>query len=81
MLPIANKSCHILRKFSLDASIPQQRQVLDQYPSPDAPTAYSNRFSMDCHSCMLVEMGEKANYMGLPCENCGKVPRTPYGYW
>ena len=48
---------------------------------------------MDCSSCLLVKMGEKANYsgmwceadfslqyssLGLPCEHCGNLPRSPY---
>ena len=33
------------------------------------------RFRLDCHSCLLVEIGERANYLGLPCETCGRKPR------
>ena len=48
---------------------------------------------MDCSSCLLVKMGEKANYygmlyvgdftfkyfcLGLPCEHCGNIQRSPY---
>ena len=33
------------------------------------------RFRLDCHSCLLVEIGERANYLGLPCETCGQKPR------
>ena len=41
-----------------------------------------NRFRVDCHSCMLVETGEKASYLGLACGDCGRVPRSPYhGYF
>ena len=36
------------------------------------------RLRIDCHSCMLVETGKKANYLGLPCESCGRPPRSPY---
>ena len=41
---------------------------------------YSDSFSMDCTNCMMVAMGEKATYMGMPCDNCGKIPRPPYGF-
>ena len=52
---------------------------------------------MECSSCLLVKMGEKANYsgmlnvgelrpdftfkyscLGLPCEHCGNMQRSPY---
>jgi len=69
------------RKFSLDASTSQPTQVPAEFSNPGASCMYSSRFSMDCASCMLVEMGEKASYLGQPCDNCGKVPRTPYELW
>ena len=34
------------------------------------------RYRLDCHSCLLVEIGERANYLGLPCETCGRKPRS-----
>merc|ERR1712227_843251 len=37
------------------------------------------RYRTDCHTCMLVQMGEKANYHDLPCEECGRKQRSPYG--
>ena len=36
------------------------------------------RFRIDCHTCLLVQTGERADYMGLPCGECGRVPRSPY---
>ena len=54
---------------------PKNRNYDDLYIS-----SYSDRFSMECNNCMMVAMGEKASYMGMPCDSCGKVPRTPYGY-
>merc|ERR1711936_1118918 len=39
------------------------------------------RYRLDCHSCLLVEIGERANYLGLPCDTCGRKPRSPYGYF
>ena len=33
------------------------------------------RYRLDCHSCLLVEIGERANYLGLPCDTCGRKPR------
>ena len=41
-----------------------------------AGTEFDNvRYRLDCHSCLLVEIGERANYLGLPCETCGRKPR------
>ena len=40
-------------------------------------TEFDNvRYRLDCHSCLLVEIGERANYLGLPCETCGRKPRS-----
>ena len=36
------------------------------------------RYRTDCHTCMLVQMGEKANYHDLPCEECGRKQRQVY---
>ena len=42
-----------------------------------AGTEFDNvRYRLDCHSCLLVEIGERANYLGLPCETCGRKPRS-----
>jgi len=32
----------------------------------------------DCPECMLVEVGEMANYDGLPCSTCGYYSNVPY---
>ena len=45
------------------------------------PSPMLCRYRIDCNSCMLVETGEKANYMGLLCGDCGRLPRSPYGYF
>ena len=36
------------------------------------------RYRTDCQTCMLVQMGEKANYHDLPCEECGRKQRQVY---
>ena len=46
--------------------------------SDPAPRASPGRFQIDCHSCLLDQSGEKATYMDLPCEDCGRVQRSPF---
>jgi len=63
--------------------VPQSRKFYtkDVVNQPKLEPGTNKRYTLDCHSCLLVEMGEKANYMGLPCDSCGRLSRSPYGYF
>ena len=55
----------------------QDEGSLMAYPDP-APRTSPDRFQIDCHRCLLVQTGEKATYMDMPCEDCGRVQRSLY---
>jgi len=52
---------------------------LDALAPPSTPEHRRYRYPVECNQCMLVQTGEKAHYLGLPCDACGQLPRSPYG--
>merc|ERR1712107_65056 len=52
---------------------------LDALAPPSTPEHRRDRYPVECNQCMLVQTGEKAHYLGLPCDACGQLPRSPYG--
>jgi len=52
---------------------------LDALAPPTTPEHRRYRYPVECNQCMLVQTGEKAHYLGLPCDACGQMPRSPYG--
>ena len=68
--------------MSLGSSESEPVQIVEKPGRHDGACGrvYSDSFTMECNNCMMVAMGEKATFMGMPCDTCGKIPRPPYGY-
>jgi len=49
---------------------------LDALAPPSTPEHRRYRYPVECNQCMLVQTGEKAHYLGLPCDACGQLPRS-----